>query len=299
VLLKILASYGVTYATIEVDRHKSRRELTASLKKTYGQNTFPMLVVDGKLIGGCSDFKRMEHARELHFLAPYMTVFNGSSPSNEGPKRVRSISPLFWFPDTANNNAARVAGFIATLYCAVCIGMYNRYVTRWAVLALGIDFATRFFFGASASVIGAISTLVVSGLEPDYRAGAPKQFAAFCGTFFSVFSAGLWLGHYELGGVIVLGGLMGAAFLEAFFDFCAGCWMFGLAVQFGLVSPLLFRPSINLKEDKLWAFRYTYRDTNVYDKVTNEHVMLPGQKEPTEIDLIRKNRFEAEYKNKV
>ena len=32
-------------------------------------------------------------------------------------------------------------------------------------------------------------------------------------------------------------GLAGAAGLEGFIGFCLGCWMFQLAIRFGLVSP--------------------------------------------------------------
>jgi hypothetical protein len=32
-------------------------------------------------------------------------------------------------------------------------------------------------------------------------------------------------------------GLAGASGLEGLIGFCLGCWMFGLAVRFGLVSP--------------------------------------------------------------
>ncbi len=32
-------------------------------------------------------------------------------------------------------------------------------------------------------------------------------------------------------------GLAGAAGLEGFIGFCLGCWMFGFAIRFGIVSP--------------------------------------------------------------
>jgi hypothetical protein len=32
-------------------------------------------------------------------------------------------------------------------------------------------------------------------------------------------------------------GLAGAAGLEGFIGFCLGCWMFGLAIRFGFVTP--------------------------------------------------------------
>jgi hypothetical protein len=256
-----------------------------------------MLIVDGKLIGGCAEFKALENARDLHLLAPYITIFDGS---NVGPRRVSRVSPFFWFPDTINNNASRAGGWFIVLYGAVCIGMFHRFVTRWAVLALAIDYTARFFFGPNISAIGTISALVVSGFEPDFRTGAPKQFAAFWGCFFSVFSAGLWLGHYEVGGCVLLGFLMTTAFLEACFDICVPSIVFGYAVHWGLVdSHALYRPSINLRANKQWVWRSISRNPTVYQRAVNEHVLLPEQNEPSEIDLVRKGRFDMEYKNKV
>jgi len=295
-LKRTLAVFGVCYSKVEVDKvpHHALSTIQPMLKSLFNHRTFPMLIVDGEFKGGCDDLKALEYHHNVFFLAPYMNIHTVVDNKN----RVKTSSPLFWFPDSINNNAARVSGGIAVIICVLCIAFWKRPVTPWVVLALAIDFTLRFFFGAEPSFIGMTSSLLVSYWAPDFRTGAPKQFAAFCGTFFSVFSAGLFLGGEKVGGAVVLGALMGAAFLEAAFDFCLGCEFFGIAVHLGIVPPSIYRASINLKLDKKWGWSFENANTATYPKAVNERVLLPGQVEPSEIDLIRKDRIETEYKQK-
>jgi len=131
---------------------------------------------------------------------------------------------------------------------------------------------------------------------PVYSAGAPKQFAACCGTFMSVLSAGLLLGGQELAGTIVIGALIFPAGLEGFFDFCLGCWMFGIAISLNIIPPTVYRPYLNYYPAKKWAQQFSTDTSVTYEAVPSTHVMIPGQTEESPVDLIRKDRFETEYK---
>ena len=58
---RTLISYGVCAAVVEVDQ-LNLPGFDAILEKLYSMKTFPMLVIDGKCIGGCSDLKAIEHS---------------------------------------------------------------------------------------------------------------------------------------------------------------------------------------------------------------------------------------------
>lgn len=295
-LKRSLGVYGIDYVAVEVDKVKAKN-IRKCLFEIFSQKTFPMLIMEGSCKGGCDDFKILEHAKHLGTYAKYMKALPKSNEAN----RVYSSSPLFWFPDTVENNVVRISGGCVTIISILCIAFYNENNTQWVVVGLMVDFLLRLLFGSSVSIIGMFAVMIVSvirrGLPPDLRTGAPKQFATSCGVFFSSFAAGLYLGNQRIGGAVVLAALAGAASLEAFLDFCFGCFFFGKFISYGLVSPSVYRASINLKQDKKWAWRYGYGNTTTYPVAVNEHVMLLGQTEETEIDLVRKNRFETEYKN--
>lgn len=207
------ASLGVSYVKIEVDAHKAAGALRPLLRTASGVSTLPLLFVNGKFVGTCEQIKEREAASDLAVLAPFMT--QPRVPEGGAPRR-RTARSLFWFPHTVNYRAARIASFGALVVCILCIAFWTNPATPWVVLALAVDFSVRFLFGSGPSFLGALSVAVASFWEPTLRAGPPKQFAALCGTFFSVFSAGLFLGGQRVGGAVVLGCLMGAAALEFF-----------------------------------------------------------------------------------
>jgi Domain of unknown function (DUF4395) len=100
----------------------------------------------------------------------------------------------------------------------------------FTAVALLIDFGIRMTVGSFLSPLGMIATLCTSPFEPNFRPGPPKQFAAFCGVFFSLVATIFFFidfeGH-EIVGAVWMGMLAGAAGLEAFFDFCLGCLFYG------------------------------------------------------------------------
>ena len=244
-------SYGIKYAILEVDKSPNCKAIQVYLKHKTGISTVPNLFVGGESVGGCMDMKLKEQSGEFRIkLAPYL----GKATT----KRTNSTRlGLLWFPEVVNGHVARLTSLLSAIYCILCIGFYTRPPTKWAVLALAIDYLMRLIYGASYSVIGAVAAMMLANVPPKFACGPPKQFAALCGLFFSTFAAGLYIGNRENGGAVLLGLLTGAALLEGLLDFCLGCWMFGMAIGMGIVSPAVYSPYLNLLAPKKWAYEFS------------------------------------------
>ena len=270
-LKRTLQSYGVSYDVAEIDKLPSMVSIQKDLKEKYGQSTVPLLFVKGELIGGCTRVKELEHSGEFQRL--FLPYLSADSPPEE---RISRFTILF-FPETVNKLVVRAVGLLSMIYCILCVAFYDRRGTKYAVLGLAIDFVLRVVFGSGSSPIGMVGAALMSPFNPIYSAGAPKQFAACCGTFMSVLSAGLLLGGQELAGTIVIGALIFPTGLEGIFDFCLGCWMFGIAISLNIVPPSVYRPYLNYFPTKKWAHEFS-TDTSVkYEAVPSTHVLVPGQ----------------------
>lgn len=290
-LKRTLNTMGVEYAVVEVDKSASMAAIQKALGEVSNITTVPNLFVAGKSYGGCVDVKaRLFHGKLQTVLAPYQTKV-------PAPEEELKRHSLFYFPETVNGNAVRLASFFTFVHAVLCCIFYRHSATRWAVLALMIDFVARVLYGGTYSLMGMLANVVLSRTAPRFVAGPPKQFAALCGVFFSVFASGLFLGDEPVGGCIVLVLLAGAASLETIFDFCLGCWMFGLAIRFGFVSPSIYRPYLNMREEKVYAYNFTHQlRTFPAEALQNQHLLAAGQTTPTPVDLIRKVRPELEFK---
>jgi tellurite resistance protein TehA-like permease len=125
-------------------------------------------------------------------------------------------------------------------------------------LGLFIDFASRFFHGAPISLIGSIGNVLIGNREPNFKAGVPKQFATFIGAFMSGLAAILYRwGHQpaRIVGAILLAILGLFCGLEGFANWCCGCWIFGLLMDWGIVPKTLYQVHLNSKAEKADAWR--------------------------------------------
>jgi tellurite resistance protein TehA-like permease/glutaredoxin/hemerythrin-like domain-containing protein len=280
---------GVDFAVVEVDKSHAMAAIQRKLGEISKITTVPNLFIQGTSLGGCVDVKaRIFHGKLQNTLAPFMT--KPHAKDEDIPRH-----SLFYFPETVNGHVVRFSGLFTSIYAILCCIFYRHMATQWCVLALACDFVLRFTFGASCSVVGMVSAVLVSRIAPKFVAGPPKQFAALCGVFFSTFAAGLYLADQRVGGCVVMALLAAAAGLEGVLDFCLGCWMFGFLIKFGMVSPSVYRPYLSMREEKVWTYNFMHLFRDLPHAV-NEHVLLPNQTEPTKVDLIRKKRFELEYK---
>jgi len=167
-------------------------------------------------------------------VSEYLT---GSDEEQQAKQRLPLLTwPLCRFPQRVNAVAARMIGLQAFSFAVVAVLFREQPWAGWMMLALACDFALRFLFGGLAAPVGLLAALLAKPFEPRPCNGSPKQFATSLGVLFSGATAALLLTGHRGAGAVVAGMLAGAAGLEAFFDFCAGCVMFRYAVQFGLFA---------------------------------------------------------------
>jgi tellurite resistance protein TehA-like permease/glutaredoxin len=289
-LKSLLDSYGVHYTVVELDSTGRATALQQQLFEKGGERTVPQLFIDGTKVGGCTKCKELQISGEFQSkIAPYMTKDVKKEP------HIKNFN-YFYFPEVVNGLVVRATGTLSMIYAVLCVAFWDHRATKWAVLAIAIDYLLRIVFGSGSSPIGMVGALIVSPMKPIFTPGQPKQFAACCGLFMTGLSAALYLSGQKLGGVIMIALLIPPAGMEGILNFCLGCWMFGLAIQFKMIPPTIYEPYISYRAFRSWAYDFNNSDVK-YDVVQNEHVLLPGQQEPSPVDLIRKDRLEPQYKN--
>jgi hypothetical protein len=110
---------------------------------------------------------------------------------------------------------------------------------RWLTLVLAYGFVARVLTGPKLSPLGQLVTRVITPrlpLRPRLVPGPPKRFAQAIGVAFSVSAVVLTFGFDQWGAAkVVLGLLVGAAFLESALGFCLGCKAFALLMWAGVI----------------------------------------------------------------
>lgn len=143
-------------------------------------------------------------------------------------------SSAFGFPSVVNERAARaIAGVIAALGVVVL-------ATGWHVLtaAMAVGFLLRVIGGPRLSPVGRIvADYVAPRLGPAIAtAGPPKRFAQGVGLVVTTSAAVAALGFgLVLLPTVLMSVLVFFAVLESAVGWCAGCWMFGRLISWGLV----------------------------------------------------------------
>lgn len=133
-----------------------------------------------------------------------------------------TVGKLFSFPDPVNETSARVVAGGVLLEAALF------FVVRdgWALVPLVYGFAARVLTGPTLSPLGQFATRVVTPrlhVEHRFVPGPPKRFAQGIGLTFTAGAAvSWWLGVPEISYALI-GLLVVAASLEAFFAICLGC----------------------------------------------------------------------------
>ncbi len=147
----------------------------------------------------------------------------------------KSLTDLFSFPHPVNEVAARmVAGMVVLLSVAIIT-----LDLPWLLIVLAYGFLARVLTGPTLSPMGLLATRVLVPLLGDPVrpvAGPPKRFAQAVGLGFSTtalvlyYVFGLTQAAYGVLGVLLL-----FATLEALLGFCAGCFVFGYLMRWGVV----------------------------------------------------------------
>ena len=252
-VLDLLGSQlGVNVHVIQVDKQpQASSEIHKHMTEAYKHKTFPAVFVRGKFLGGCEDVKKLRASGVLEREILVGLIHKQRARDTDKletahlvpASRSRAINPLFWFPNTVNNYVVRVTGFqvcaLSVLSAAFCEDDDN--VGGYLAVVLLIDFGLRFTVGSSASPLGMIATLLTSPFRPMFKPGPPKQFASFCGLFFSLMGTIFYFvdfeGHQYVAAAF-MAGLAGASGLEWALDFCLGCLFYSWGIQFGLIPDV-------------------------------------------------------------
>eukprot|EP00122_Pirum_gemmata_P008520 Pgem_evm1s7856 len=295
---------------IEVDQAKEGGRIHNAIQKYSGVKTVPVLYIQSELIGGCTDLKKLESTGELTSKLNGLvkrSINDSWEPTFDRPwsGKERAVAPFFCFPDTVNNNQIRVIGF--QVFCISVVGAISeaygeehKYATHWVFVGLLCDFILRMLFGAFFSPLGAIAGLVTLPLKPDFRPGPPKQFACLCGVTFSTMIVAIWFGGNNakgtnIAGSVVCAMLAGAAGMEAFLDFCAGCVMYGWFIKFGLLRGTVYKMHVNFKDEKQTFYDDNHKDSGF----STPDVKVLSEEEAFEsLPMLEKNPSTIQYKVK-
>lgn len=149
------------------------------------------------------------------------------------------------FPDTVNEYAARtVAGLVVILALSTLLTQ-----SIWLAGALFYGFLARVLYGPKFSVFARLAIhVIVPFLKLGSRPtpGPPKRFAQLIGLIFSGTSIVLLYLGQIFAFQIVLGILVFFAILESALGFCAGCFVFGYLMQWGIIPEEVCEKCNNL-----------------------------------------------------
>ena len=150
---------------------------------------------------------------------------------------IATKKPLLYFPENVNGNVIRGTGVLTCLTSLASVVLsfvappWGQYLAYYLVL----EFLLRIIAGSRLSLLGQIATVLTMSMEPDPRAGRPKQFACVCGLTFSLLGSVFHLAGLDIVGSLFIFGLAGATGMEGFLDFCLGCVFFRIGIQCGLI----------------------------------------------------------------
>ena len=151
-----------------------------------------------------------------------------------------NITNFFSFPELINEVAARLVAIGVLLLSSVVLFLLidkNNYVLIFlSILIYG--FLARVSSGPKISPLALFVTkLIVPRLNFKEKLvpGPPKRFAQGIGLIFSLFTAITFVVNLNSISIILISILILFAALEAFIGFCAGCKVFKLLMNIGLI----------------------------------------------------------------
>ncbi len=140
---------------------------------------------------------------------------------------------LIGFPAVVNEKAARAVA--AQVVVVTGVALATGWLWLSAVLAVG--FALRVAAGPRFDPFGQLATKVIAPRlgGPVLTAGPPKRFAQAVGLVFTLAATVALVFGATAVAVGLLAVLLVFATLEAVVGFCAGCFVFGYLMRWGLV----------------------------------------------------------------
>lgn len=309
---RFLEHLDVPFFKLHVDIEPEGDKLWDALKTATGQKTVPYVYVKSELIGGCTDVK----AGWANGSLEQKLRTAGASPRSSVKKQLQSslgilkerpfiITAFFDCPEMVDDRYARWTAFFSCLVAILVAIYYASPSGPWIMLGLTVDFCLRVFGGGNISTLGALAGICVALMDtytsskPFWKAGISIQFANLCGVMFSVPATTLFLCQWAGGsdwnnanvryaGLAFTIALAGATGLNAA-GWCAGCWMFGLGVQFGLLPQSIYKVFTSVRAEA----QYTWEEANkVLDlpEPTIKTKNLIDVTVPTTVDYVYKDK---------
>lgn len=287
---------GVQVYAIECNTHPEGATIHKHVSAKYSHSTFPLVIIRGTFIGGCDDTKALYKSGELeqkHLVGLVQRKRTAGTERLETAKllpngRSKAMNPPLWFPNTVNNNVVRMTGVQVCIMAAISAGFHWEMWARYLAIGLLVDFTIRMVAGSGCSPLGMMATFLTSFMKPDFRPGPPKQFASFCGLFFSTMGTIFYFldfDYHDVVGACFMGGLAGAAGLEGFCDFCFGCLFYGLGIQLSLIPETTYRIHTATRQETVDAWDYQNLDS--------------GAPAPVKVDTDPTNPISLKYKKKT
>ena len=151
-----------------------------------------------------------------------------------------NITNFFSFPELINEVAARLVAIGVLVLSSVVLFLLidkNNYVLIFlSILIYG--FLARVSSGPKISPLALFVTKLIVprlNLKEKLVPGPPKRFAQGIGLIFSLFTAITFVVNLNSISIILISILILFAALEAFIGFCAGCKVFKLLMNIGLI----------------------------------------------------------------
>lgn len=252
---------------IEINSIAQGSEVQKIVRDKTKQTTVPVVFIRGESYGGCDQIKALHASRQLEEIVADISerkMIAGSGPFETvearriNQKRGAACNPPFWFPHVVNNYVVRLTGIEVVAICVVAIVFRNKDFAPWLAAYLLLDFFSRILVGSSLSILGMVATVIVAPIEPQFKPGPPKQFAACCGLIFSLIATCLFFTDNIVAGAVILGLLAGAAGLEGFCDFCLGCIFFSWGIRFKIIPSSVYRVYTSSRHEIVESWRYVH-----------------------------------------
>ena len=153
---------------------------------------------------------------------------------------MNKVSEFFTFPELINEVSARLvaSGVLILSICSLLLIIYGNNMSYVLLVMLIYGFLARVSSGPKASPLALLVTKIIVpklNFREKIVPGPPKRFAQGVGLVFSLLITGfLMIGLVNVS-ITLLVILITFASLEAFIGFCAGCKVFKLMMNIGII----------------------------------------------------------------
>lgn len=282
-MARTLADMSVPFNYYRIDHFSgdvTGPQVHEALKTMTNQRTVPYVYVNGRLLGGCDATKASIAEGEFDKLLGAQgngaaADLESQQPVSIHPKTVgvdesapNVLGALFEFPNTVDMRVIRLIATQVFVLSVLLAALAYKKESSWRWVSVGVltDFCLRFYGGGGISPLGSLSMFLIAMWDllaprllgrttgPVWGAGPPKQFAVSVGVFFAAGFVVFYFTRVWIAATVFAAILAFFSGLEAFVNFCAGCWVFGHAIRFGIVPDTVYIVHVNTLPETKYAW---------------------------------------------